>query len=87
MRHQGKTQLWLEALAQQLNEGKEVFVAGLKTPQDYINRLNREFSIVVQVIPHYVTTNYDIRFEDVPPYRVFESRGERKLTGYEFKKL
>lgn len=83
----GRTQASLETIVGQLSKGDSVFVAMLKTPKDYIDRLRRDFCIDVVVTPCYVTRNYNMTFEDVPPYRVWESGGEKQLTGYEFIKI
>lgn len=83
----GRTQAFLETIVDQLSKGNSVFVAMLKTPKDYIDRLHRDFCIDVIATPCYVTRNYNITFEDVPPYRVWESGGEKQLTGYEFRKI
>lgn len=83
----GKTHEQVSLLAKSLNEGNSVFVAGIKNPKDYINRLFKDFGIVTLTEPHYVTRNYEITFEDTYPFRVWESGGESKLTGYEFSKI
>lgn len=81
----GKTHQQIAMLAKSLNEGNSVFVAGIKDPKDYIERLFRDFNIVVQTIPHYVTKDTERVLEDVPPYRVWETKYEPLLTGYEFR--
>ena len=83
----GKIHEQISLLAKSLNEGKKPFVAMLGEPKDYINRLYKDFNIAVKIIPHYTTRNYNITFEDTPPYRVWESGGEKQLTGYEFIKI
>jgi len=83
----GKRKMQIEMLAKSLNEYKSVFIAGIKNPKEYTERLFKDFGITVVTEPHYVKRNYNITFEDIPPYRVCESGGEEKLTGFEFKKL
>ncbi len=83
----GKTHVQISLVAKSLNEGKSFFVAGMKSPKEYTERLFKYFGITVVTAPHYVKRNYNITFEHIPPYRVWESGGEEKLTGFEFKKL
>ena len=81
----GKTQLQIAMLAKSLNNGDSVFVAGMKDPKDYTERLFRDFGIIVVTEPKYVTKNTETVFEDTPPYRVWETKYEPLLTGYEFR--
>ena len=81
----GKTQLQIAMLAKSLNNGDSVFVAGMKDQKDYTERLFKDFGIVVVTEPHYVTKNTETVFEDTPPYRVWETKYEPQLTGYEFR--
>jgi len=83
----GRTQVSLETIVDQLSKGNSVFVAMLKIPKDYIDRLHKDFCIDVIATPCYVTRNYNMIFEDVPPYKVWESGGEKQLIGYEFRKI
>jgi len=82
----GKTHQQIAMLAKSLNEDKSVFVAGIKSPKEYINRLYKDFGIVVTTEPHYLTKDTEIVLEDTPPYRVWETKYEPILTGYEFRK-
>lgn len=83
----GKTHVQISLLVKSLNENKSVFVGGMKSPKDYIERLFKDFGIVVITEPHYITKDTEIVLEDVPPYRVWETKYEPILTGFEFKKL
>ena len=81
----GKTHEQIAMLAKSLNEENSVFVAGIKDSKEYAERLFRDFNIVVITEPHYVTKNTETILEDVPPYRVWETKYEPQLTGYEFR--
>ena len=81
----GKTQMQIGMLAKSLNEGESVFIAGMKDPKDYIDRLFKDFGIVVIIEPRYIAKDTEIVLEHVPPYRVWETKYEPTLTGYEFK--
>jgi len=83
----GKTHVQIAMLAKSLNEDKSVFIAGMKNPKDYIERLFRDFGITVITEPHYIVKDTEIVLEHVPPYRVWETKYEPHLTGYEFRKL
>lgn len=83
----GKTHKQIAMLAKSLNDGKSVFVAGLKNSKEYTDRLFKDFNIVVDTTPHYVKKDTEITLEHLPPYRVWETKYEPQLTGYEFKKL
>jgi len=87
MMRTGKTQASLQILVEQLDKGNSVFVAGMKDPKEYTERLFKEHGLVVETNPHYVTKNTETILEDVPPYRVWETKYEPQLTGYEFKKI
>lgn len=76
----------IEMLVKSLSEGKSVFVAGMKNPKEYSERLFKDFGITVTAKPCYVTKDTEIVLEDIPPYRVWETKYEPILTGYEFKK-
>ena len=86
-RRYGKTHHQIGMLANYLNEDKSVFVAGMKDPKDYIERLFRDFGIAVITEPHYITKDTELVLEDIPPYRAWETKYEPQLTGYEFKKI
>lgn len=83
----GKTHVQIAMLVKSLNEDKSVFVAGMKDPKDYTERLFRDFGIVVIAEPHYITKDTEIVLEHVPPYRAWETKYDPQLTGYEFKKV
>jgi hypothetical protein len=83
----GKTHQQIAMLAKSLSEDKSVFVAGMKNPKEYTDRLFKDFGIEVTTEPHYITKDTEIVLEDVPPYRVWETKYEPILTGYEFKKI
>lgn len=42
----GKTQKQVEELKQQLDEGKVILIAGLKSSEDYLNRLGEGYEAV-----------------------------------------
>lgn len=50
----GKTLLWLERLAEQLNRYKTVFVATSKESNYYTDRLKKEFDLDIEVTPRYL---------------------------------
>jgi hypothetical protein len=83
----GKTHVQIAMIATRLNQGNSVFVAGIENPKEYIERLFKTFGIVVTTEPHYVTKDTEIILEDVPPYRIWKTKYEPLLTGYEFRKL
>lgn len=83
----GKTQMQVEILAESLNEGKLVFIMGMKNPKEYTERLFKDFGITVTTKPCYTIKETEIVLEDVPPYRAWETKYEPILAGYEFKKL
>lgn len=83
----GKTHEQVLLLAKSLNKGNSVFVVGIKNPKDYIDRLFKDFGIVSLTEPRYITKDTEIVLEDVPPYRVWKTRYEPQLTGYEFTKI
>ena len=58
----------------------------MKSPKEYTERLFKGFGITVTAKPCYATKDIEIVLEDVPPYRVWETKYEPILTGYEFKK-
>ena len=78
----GKTQMQIGMLAKSLNEGQSVFIAGMKDPKDYIDRLARDFNIIVITTPHYIKPSESNRFhldgDKLTEYLPI-------LTGYEFK--
>lgn len=73
----------IEMIAKSLNEDKSVFVAGMEDPKDYIDRLFKNFGIVVITEPHYMAPSRSNRFhfdgDNVTEYLP-------TLTGYEFRK-
>lgn len=83
----GKTHVQISMLAKSLNEGKSVFVAGIKNPKDYTERLFRDFGITVTTEAHHITKDTELVLEHVPPYRAWETKYEPQLTGFEFKKV
>lgn len=82
----GKVQASLQTIVEQLIKGNSVFVAGIKDPKEYIKRIFIEYSLVVETTPHYITKNTETVLEDIPPYRIWETKYESQLTGYEFKR-
>lgn len=80
----GKTQMQLGTLAKSLNEGQSVCIAGMKDPKDYIDRLARDFNIIVITTPHYMRPSKSNRFQfdgdKVTEYLPI-------LIGYEFRKI
>jgi hypothetical protein len=82
----GKTHLQIAMSARALNKGQSVFVAGMQSPKDFTDRLFKDFGIEVTTEPHYLTKDTEIVLEDTPPYRVWETKYEPILTGYEFRK-
>lgn len=83
MRELSKTKIQLDSIAEELNKGNSVFVAGLKCEKEYVNRLHRDYNIIVEAIPHYITPSLSNQFH-------FNNNKVTKylptLTGYEFLK-
>ena len=77
----GKSNQQIAMIATRLNEGKSVFVAGIKNPKDYIERLFKTFGIVVITEPHYITKNTEIVLEE---NRIWRTEYEPQLTGFNF---
>lgn len=80
----GKTQMQIGMLAKSLNEGQSVFIAGMKEPKDYIDRLFKDFGIVVITAPHYIKPSESNRFH-LDGDKLTEYLPT--LTGYEFRKI
>ncbi len=84
MRKLGKTKIQLDSIAEELNKGNSVFIAGLKCEKEYVNRLHRYYDIIVEAIPHYVTPSLSNQFhfnnDKVVEYLP-------TLTGFEFLKI
>lgn len=80
----GKTHQQIAMIAKSLNEDKSVFIAGMKNPKEYTERLFIEFGIAVTTEPHYVTKDTELFLEEDG---VWETKYEPQLTGFEFKKI